>query len=355
MLSVNDAGRFIKDNRLYVIMLSVIVVFEVFLVLFPAKIEKAAEKEKKVHRILTPEEAAEREARIKDLLSTNRPLAFALSGSTFACSIALMAGLMMLVKRVARKLNGFEIMPTIGVPPEVSWGIADIFRIAVIFYFFGYLIQAVELGAATIAAVKHLDEKLFTVMNATLMDVVGLVIVLYFVIKKYGQRLSSLGLKAGNIVRDIKIGLSGYLMLIPIIVVIMVFVLLGLRIFNYEPPETRALEMLYETDRPKLLFILTGLVTLLGPVMEEIFFRGFAYPVVRKKMGARKAIILVSLVFSMLHLNIVSFFPILALGILLAYLYEKTGSIIPCIAVHIVHNTAVVFFVFLYRLIAVPG
>ncbi|MFA5094684.1 MAG: CPBP family intramembrane glutamic endopeptidase [Candidatus Omnitrophota bacterium] len=355
MLSVDAASRFLKENRLYVIMLAVIVVFEVFMVFFPAKVERSAGKDKKVHRILTPEEAAEREARIKDLLSTNKPLAFALSGSTFACSIALMAGLVMLVRRVARKLNGFDIMPSIGVPPDVSWGIVDIFRIAVIFYFFGYLVQAIELGAATAAGIKHLDEKLFTVMNATLMDVIGLMIVLYFVLKKYGRKLSSLGLKAGNIARDIKIGLSGYLMLIPIIVVIMVFVLLGLRIFNYEPPETRALEMLYETDRPKLLFILTGLVTLLGPVMEELFFRGFAYPVVRKKMGARNAIILVSLVFSLLHLNIVSFFPILALGILLAYLYEKTGSIIPCIAVHIVHNTTVVFFVFLYRLIAVPG
>nr|HPN66915.1 CPBP family intramembrane metalloprotease [Candidatus Omnitrophota bacterium] len=73
-----------------------------------------------------------------------------------------------------------------------------------------------------------------------------------------------------------------------------------------------------------------------------------------RRIGARNAIIAVSLVFSLLHLNIVSFFPILALGVLLAYLYERTGSIIPCIAVHVVHNTAVVFFVFLYKLIALP-
>jgi len=76
--------------------------------------------------------------------------------------------------------------------------------------------------------------------------------------------------------------------------------------------------------------------------------------VLRKRIGVRNAILLVSAVFAMLHMNIVSFFPIFALGVLLAYLYEKTGSMIPPITVHIIHNSAVIFFVYLYKLIALP-
>ncbi|MFA5336145.1 MAG: type II CAAX endopeptidase family protein [Candidatus Omnitrophota bacterium] len=354
MLSARAAGDFIRQNRIYFLMLVLIAAFEVIFALYPIKHDKPVEEDRKAGRLLTAEEISAQEARIKDLLSNNRPLAFALSASTFACSAALMFGLVLLVKRLTRKLNGFDMMPGIGSPPDVKWGIIDIFRIIIVFYFLGYLLQGIELAGAGFMGVKDVDEKLFTVINATLMDIAGLLIVLYFVLRKFKGRCADLGLAAKNIFRDIKIGLGGYLMLIPLLAVIMIFVLLALRIFNYEPNETKALEILYETNRPKLLLVLTGLVTLLGPVMEELFFRGFAYPVVKKKIGARNAIILVSLVFSMLHLNIVSFFPIFALGMLLAYLYEKTGSLIPCIAVHVVHNTAVVFFVFLYKMIALP-
>jgi membrane protease YdiL (CAAX protease family) len=37
------------------------------------------------------------------------------------------------------------------------------------------------------------------------------------------------------------------------------------------------------------------------------------------------------------------------LGILLAYLYEKTGSLVPSITVHITHNLASLFMVFLVK------
>jgi membrane protease YdiL (CAAX protease family) len=41
--------------------------------------------------------------------------------------------------------------------------------------------------------------------------------------------------------------------------------------------------------------------------------------------------------------------PIMALGVLLAYLYEKTGSIIPSITVHVIHNVGTVFMVFIAK------
>jgi len=170
---------------------------------------------------------------------------------------------------------------------------------------------------------------------------------------KIGARLSSRLLK--NIKRDIKLALAGYLAILPVLAVIMIIVFIGVKVFTYEPPETKALELLYEAHKPGLLLVLTLLVTLVGPFAEELFFRGFAYPVFRKKIGVRNSILLVSAIFALLHMNIVSFFPILVLGILLAYLYEKTGSLVPSITVHVIHNTAVVFFAFLYKVIALPG
>ena len=37
------------------------------------------------------------------------------------------------------------------------------------------------------------------------------------------------------------------------------------------------------------------------------------------------------------------------LGAFLAYLYEKTGSLVPAITVHVLHNGAIMFIVFMTR------
>ncbi|MFA5315995.1 MAG: hypothetical protein WC369_01065, partial [Dehalococcoidales bacterium] len=140
MSSAEGFANFIRRNRIYILMLVLIASFEVIFALYPVKHDKPAEEDKKAGRMLTSEEISAQETRIKELLSNNRPLAFTLSASTFACSAALMVGLVLLVKRLTRKLNGFDMMPGIGSTPDVKWGIIDIFRIIIVFYFLGYLL-----------------------------------------------------------------------------------------------------------------------------------------------------------------------------------------------------------------------
>ncbi len=354
-MSWDKIRRFGTENRLYLIMLSFIVVTEIFLAVSPVSEKKGhlAEK-KKSHRILTPDEIIGQENKIRELLSSNKPLAVTVTVSTFVSALVLMAGLFFGISCIARKLNGHDIMAAYGSPPDVRWQFIDILRIIVTFYFFAYAFQWIEANIFALMKIKNINGNLFGVLNATLSDIIGLAIVLYFAVNKFKSGLAGLGLTFKNIKRDIRIAIGGYLTIIPVLAVIMIIVFIGLKVSSYEPPETKALEMLYEAKGTKLLFILTVLVTIIGPIAEELFFRGFAYPVFRKKIGVRNAILLVSAVFAMLHMNIVSFFPILALGVLLAYLYEKTGSMIPSITVHVIHNSAVIFFVYLYKLIALP-
>ncbi len=346
--------KFAFENRVYLFLLSFIIATEIFLVLSPSPERKEKLAEKKSHKILTAQEVLAQEESIKELLARDSMLGFAVTASTFLSAVALLAGLIIGIRCIARKLNGRDIMAAYGSPPEVRWQFIDILRVIVTFYFFAYLLQWIEADILGLMNIKNPNEVLFDVLNATLMDVIGLVIVLFFAVNKFKSGLAGLGLIFKNTARNMRLAIGGYFTLIPVLAIIMILVFIGIRVFSYEPPETKALEMLYEAKGTKLLFILTALVTIIGPIAEELFFRGFAYPVFRKKIGVRNAILVVSFIFAMLHMNIVSFFPILALGILLAYLYEKTGSIIPSIAVHIIHNSAVIFFVFLYKLIAIP-
>jgi len=75
------------------------------------------------------------------------------------------------------------------------------------------------------------------------------------------------------------------------------------------------------------------------------------YPALKKKIGITASIVCTSCIFGILHAHMVGFLPIVLLGILLAYLYEKTGSLVPSIFVHITHNVGMLVLVFVVKAI----
>ncbi|HEY6103632.1 MAG TPA: CPBP family glutamic-type intramembrane protease [bacterium] len=83
------------------------------------------------------------------------------------------------------------------------------------------------------------------------------------------------------------------------------------------------------------------LVCVLVPIGEEIFFRGFVYGTLRR-WGVVAGIVLSSLFFGAVHQQIVHFLPIAILGVILALLYERTGSLLPGMVVHAVNNLVAV-------------
>ncbi len=78
------------------------------------------------------------------------------------------------------------------------------------------------------------------------------------------------------------------------------------------------------------------------PVTEEIFFRGFVFAGLTPRLGVPRAIIVSALVFSAFHLSIGVLLPIFVTGMLLAWLYHRTGSLWPGIAAHAGQNALAV-------------
>lgn len=85
------------------------------------------------------------------------------------------------------------------------------------------------------------------------------------------------------------------------------------------------------------VIVLTGLAAVLSaPVAEEIFFRGFLYRSLRNRMRILPACLLVGLVFGLGHTQYPLLVrPVLAIfGVIACLLYERTGSLLPGIAMH---------------------
>jgi membrane protease YdiL (CAAX protease family) len=83
------------------------------------------------------------------------------------------------------------------------------------------------------------------------------------------------------------------------------------------------------------------LIVVFAPISEEIFFRGFMFGALRTRLSLWPAAAISASVFALLHLSSgdLSIVPPLAvLGLLLAWLYEYSGSLGPPIALHMLNN-----------------
>jgi uncharacterized protein len=88
-------------------------------------------------------------------------------------------------------------------------------------------------------------------------------------------------------------------------------------------------------------------VTLVGsilfaPVFEELIFRGLLYGTLRTRLAWPVAAASSALVFALAHgYGVAGFASVFLSGVLWAWIYERTGSLLPCMVAHVVNNASV--------------
>ncbi len=82
------------------------------------------------------------------------------------------------------------------------------------------------------------------------------------------------------------------------------------------------------------------LIVVAAPVTEEICFRGMLFGGLREKLPRIAAALICGLIFGALHAitGITAVPPLIVFGFLLALLYERTGSIVPGMLLHMLNN-----------------
>ncbi len=89
-----------------------------------------------------------------------------------------------------------------------------------------------------------------------------------------------------------------------------------------------------------MLGLIVALV--LGPISEELVFRGIVLRGFLQQYSMRKAIVASSVLFGLFHLNPWHWPSATLGGMLFAWWFVRTRSLIPCILGHALHNTLVV-------------
>ncbi|HEU4368428.1 MAG TPA: CPBP family intramembrane glutamic endopeptidase [Methylomirabilota bacterium] len=79
-----------------------------------------------------------------------------------------------------------------------------------------------------------------------------------------------------------------------------------------------------------------------APIFEELIFRGLLYGSLRSRFGWPAAALGSALIFGFAHgYGIAGFLSVFLSGVIWAYLYERTGSLLPGVAAHVANNAAV--------------
>jgi uncharacterized protein len=84
------------------------------------------------------------------------------------------------------------------------------------------------------------------------------------------------------------------------------------------------------------------LIVIAAPVAEEIFFRGFMFAGIRSHGSFAVAALISSGIWGLFHYANPDSWPVVlqlsVFGVILAAVYERTGSIRACIALHMLNN-----------------
>lgn len=356
-LKIKRIREFINQESAYMLMLSFIILFNA-LVIFAEKVPEVKEEivAERILRSQSSEEAVQREFKPKvpqekalAKILENKSYIYFINTLGFLALAVFSLGLFLDIRILMARVKGKEVFPTPAEHSTIGWGLRDVARLAIIFVFFSYILHIAEGLILFLISTEEKTPIFMPLLNTGIMDLAILGLIIYFVKVKYGQAISAIGLKVKNAARLALLAVLGYIAFLPILTFLLLMIILISTLFNYQPPQHILYNFFLEEKRFWPMFFSIFMVVALGPVVEEVFFRGFAYNAIKKRWGAPKACVLVSIVFAGLHANLIGFFPIFALGLLLAYMYEKTGSLVPSITIHILHNSSMMIMLFLGR------
>lgn len=222
---------------------------------------------------------------------------------------------------------------------EITWQV-----LVVGFFFFGQFILPIAIALSGIdpSGWDVRGKAFFVLVNYVLMAASGL-FVLYWSIKAFFP-LPQDWLRWRGSASWIFWGLGGYLVAVPIVIVVS---LLNQQIWQGQGGSNPLLFLALQAQDRVALAVFLGTASLAAPLFEEIVFRGFLLPSLTRYVPVWGAIALSSLVFSLAHLSLSEVLPLTALGMVLGVVYTRSRNLLAPILLHSLWNGGTLLSLFL--------
>lgn len=153
-------------------------------------------------------------------------------------------------------------------------------------------------------------------------------------VKSYENRLTEIGITFRGLRKAVWIGLAGAVLLWTCVSLVDVGIKLIWGIGHTHP----YIERLRHSGTSLDYFGTLVSIVVLAPISEEISVRGFAYTSLKRRYGKMTAIIVSSLIFTIMHFNLSSAVQLFVMSVGLTILFEYSASLIPVIIAHSIIN-----------------
>lgn len=103
-------------------------------------------------------------------------------------------------------------------------------------------------------------------------------------------------------------------------------------------PEQAIVTLFTQGGEPIPMALLALSAVFLAPIVEELVFRAGIYRFFKSQFSITLATVFSSTLFALIHFNLASFLPLMIVGAVMAYVYEKEGNILVPICFHAFFN-----------------
>ena len=247
--------------------------------------------------------------------------------------------------------NKEELIPSAHRNLNVSWGISEVVKLLILFISVGIALNLVVIFFRLILAVS-VEASNFILIHTVVLDLTGIFIMIWLIRKSGAQVSDLIGFNLKQFpTEELWWGIRTYFLIVPIFISILVLLIYISNLISYEPPPHPLVEVLLQDEKLSFWTIFSSLLVacVIGPIVEETFFRGLFYPAVKKYLGMKWTMLITAAMFAGVHENMFAFIPIFFLGLVLCYLYEKRSNLAACISLHVIHNTVFIVYFFIMK------
>lgn len=211
--------------------------------------------------------------------------------------------------------------------------------IIVLYFSMGALMAAATPpGASAPPTTTNMELDSYKVFNGTCLN---LILAFVLLVRMFHTgRLEALGLKKRSLKTLLYAPAAGFAIVLAIH-----FLLDQTGLFQWiehvthAPAEQSIVSVLRHSSDIPLIIVICFSAAVAAPIVEELIFRGYLYPIMKKYTGAWFALISTSLLFGIIHVSLVPLIPLAIFGAMLVLLYEYTGSIWTPMIAHCIFNT----------------
>lgn len=193
------------------------------------------------------------------------------------------------------------------------------------------------------------DESFYSfVIGSICFQFVGLILVHIFLRAHEVGWMEFLGFKQPNYRRGMLLGVAVALVAVPVALGVNELsriVVTSITGSAEMQPTMKVLQVSVSLPQ-RILFGTTAIIV--APLIEEILFRGILYRTLQQRGFPRLGLYGSSILFGLIHANLVTLLPLTCLALVFALLYDRTNNLMSSITAHSLFN-AVNFFSFIHQ------